>query len=68
MTENESEETYDNITLVCPHCGHRESDPSEIFSEMEEDIGDFECSRCGKVYGASRQVTFHYYGKLSEET
>jgi len=59
-----SEETHDNITIVCPHCGHRESDPNEIFSDMEEDIDEMECSHCEKIYVARRQVTFHYTGKI----
>ena len=58
-------ETYDNITIICPHCGHRESEPNEIFSE-KEDIDEMECSHCGKIYAASRQVTFYYVGRILE--
>jgi transcription elongation factor Elf1 len=60
----EVKETCDNITLVCPYCGHKESDPCEIFSDIEEDIENFECGHCGKLYTASRQVIFYYYGRL----
>lgn len=43
---------------VCPHCGHRERDWTELVCDSwhgEDDTTETDCGRCGQAY----QVTMH---------
>lgn len=52
-------ECTNEITIVCPFCGYRYPDPLEE-APGEEDIGELECSRCGKTFVATREILITY--------
>jgi len=55
--------TQSNLELICPYCGYKEQDPEEIFSEIEQTIGSFECAFCGEDFIATKTALFTYNGK-----
>jgi len=58
-----AKETNHLWCLECPHCGYKDRDVNEIFSEIEQDIDEYECSNCGKVFQARKIAIFSYIGK-----
>ena len=46
-------------TIVCPFCGYKYPDPLEV-SPGEEDIGNLVCSRCEKIFNATRHISIQY--------
>lgn len=53
-------DTYDDYYVICPHCGHRHTDPSEYFSPWDEDT-TIECTGCEKTFVASRMMSITYH-------
>lgn len=48
--------------VVCPHCGHVESDSAEY-----SDSADTKCDECGKRFHIERDITVTYSTEKAEE-
>ena len=60
-------ESYDcemRDALVCPACGHAETDSWEYFRDDED--GTVSCGSCGVDYYASRIVSVYYTTRIIE--
>jgi transcription elongation factor Elf1 len=44
---------------ICPHCGHKQLNAWELFTDMEEDV-EMDCGECDKPFICSRQVEVSY--------
>lgn len=54
--------TWSDDSLICPYCGHTKTVDWEDFYNESPECSDvkFECEECGKVFLASRSVSFSY--------
>lgn len=56
--------------IVCPHCGYKFSDSSEVFDLIYNDLFEgLECDGCGKEFDVERYISITYisYKKPKEK-
>ncbi len=60
-------DTNNHNGLECPHCGYLNRDVFEIFTDTEQQIEDYECEECEKIFTATIQTYYTCEGLLPKE-
>ena len=54
--------------IVCPHCGYKFSDSSEVFCLISNDLFEgLECDNCEKEFNVERSISVTYNSYIPKE-